>query len=335
MTSEELNAYLKKTVTPQNFYLFSALSNLKNIDNYRLVLENLYNNIFNLTDIARLPLIDDTGIAEMLSARKRLLNPNNIITSNVSKPTYSYLMGTDATPTKLSILMKEYNAYLTLKASSPEKTFNILPILYTDFNQPDSKYSSKYEIQTALVPKIANLNAKHPLPVFTPNVNLTVEQKAFLNKLSKIIFDTSAYTSEYKLAEMFVWTNDNPSLISAKAQEFTLLLNLEKYNENLELHLKNDVFSINPNVSYNTTSIKTLWTNFFNTSFSSVSTEDVMVYCLYTINKIMTIEQNNNLSVSTELYNDFLRLYTHISNVSTFLQETTLDFANVLSLNIL
>lgn len=57
-----------------------------------------------------------------------------------------------------------------------------------------------------------------------------------------------------------------------------------------------------------------------------------MVYCLYTICKIRTVEQNNNLSVSNQFYNSFLALYEYASSVSKFLQDSTLELTNVLSL---
>jgi hypothetical protein len=334
MTNSELETYIRSIVTPQNFFVFAALANLKNVENYRAVIDLLYKNRLNLTDLTRLTLIDDIAISAMLADRNRLTTPTNIITTPTgATPAYTYLMGTDVLTTPLSVLMTEYNTYLTTKASSPEVAFKSIPVLYVDFADAKSKYSSLYEIQSALTSTISAINAAHPIPSFTPNASLSTAQKNFLNAIAARIFNGSSYTSLYRLLEIFVWNNDSTSLVSSKIQDFTLTMNLEKYKSSLETLLKNDVYSINTATTYNSTTIATLWTNFYNTAFTTIPIDDVMVYCLYTICKIRTIEQNNNLTVSNTFYNSFLTLYTYATTVSNFLQDSTLDLSNVLNLN--
>lgn len=332
-TINEVEVYLKSIVTPQNFFIFSALTGLKNVENYRKVINLLMSNRLNLSELTRLTFIDDQAISELLDTKSRLEQLNSAITSATgSVSAYTYLMGTDLVPTQLSILMKEYNTFVSGKVSKEANAYIALPVLYLDFTTSDSSYSSIGEVKTLLTPIIGNLNTKLPLPVYTPNASLSVNQKKFLNDLASLMFSETVYTDTYRLLDIFVWSNGSPSLVSNKIQELTTLINLEKYKDTLELLLRNDIYSIDTSITYNSTTINNIWNEFFSRDFSSIPIDDIMVYCLYTICKIRTVEQNNNLSVSNQFYNSFLALYEYASSVSKFLQDSTLELTNVLSL---
>lgn len=332
-TINDVEVYLKSIVTPQNFFIFSALTNLKNVENYRKVINLLMNNRLNLSELSKLTFIDDQAISELLDNKARLERLTTAVTSATGAVSaYTYLMGTDLVPSQLSILMKEYNTFLTSKVSKTANVYTALPVLYLDFTASDSSYSSIGEVKTLLTPIIGGLNTKLPVPIYTPNTSLTVNQKKFLNDLAGLMFSKTSYTDTYRLLDIFVWSNGAPSLVSNKIQELTTLINLEKYKDTLELLLRNDIYSVDTSITYTSATINNVWNEFFSRDFSSIPIDDIMVYCLYTICKIRTVEQNNNLSVSNQFYSSFLALYEYASSVSKFLQDSTLELTNVLSL---
>ena len=61
-SKEQIDTFLKNIIDPQTFNIFAALSNLKNIDVFKEVLNLLYSNKITFMDLNRLPVIDDPSI---------------------------------------------------------------------------------------------------------------------------------------------------------------------------------------------------------------------------------------------------------------------------------
>lgn len=325
ISETEWKNFFDKMVSPNSFQIFARLTNLKNNDNYKEILELLYYNHLNLNDLANEPLLDDLAVDTILKNRKSLITPTVTSSTENGFTAQPYLLGSSESPTALGLLVKEFNIFLSDSVLKDEDlTGEIFPPIYTEFGlEKGSAYSNYSDYLTdfdakVLTPLLAEYGVAEISSIFPPlaiEKTLDVAELEYITTTYDKLFATiKASFTNNKLAELLVWTVEKPSVFSSEIKLFNDLLNMRKYTKVIEMQLFNKIFWLSErgNGTFTESDIASLKAEILSFDIRNLPLSDSLCYVIFQWTMINTIEQNSNLPVSENFLYEYKKFYALI-----------------------
>ena len=326
LTENELNVYLNNVVSPTNFKIFAALSNLENVDNFKRIIDLLYFCNINLFDLANLDTIDDVAIEKFLNNYYRFRLPYINDTTVSIQNVYDQMLSTDSV---LSTFLSVYNNAATHEYTVVNKP-KISPSLYTKFdietlytsvgdfeNDFNSKVTTplleKYNITniSSLVPTISIPSSIHTsiAPLFQRLIDLTL--KPFKDKFNNAT-----------LSEVYVWLPTRPSIAVEYSNILHGMLNLKEYSSLVKDNLLVDLTRISARSSntFTRAELDAEWNELVNTDLTNTDLTDLIAYIRYKVAFINTLEQKHNGLIRIGL-EEWLIDFIHTIHLYTELHE--------------
>lgn len=333
----KLSTYLDKVINTNTINVYSALLNLEERDIFEEVIFLLYNNRINLRTIVSLPMIDDDNVKELLDNRRLNIYPTfDFATSSDEFSPYDHILGTDETPTKLGVLFKEYNSYMTDSVRDAIRTEgDPYSPLYTEFGGEKGSIYSGYidylnsfesRILTPLLEKYSVLEINDIFPKLEITEDLTDFELTFINSLyHTILGKLGSYFTNTELHKMFVWTEEEPSIFTEEVTLFNELLNITRYSTVIEDNLIDAIYTLqdmgypNPNAAM----LTNMKRGILMADMKNSTVSDTLSHFVFFLTFINTLEQESNIPVNDSLLIEVNKLYSLVEEFKRLYVEVT------------
>ncbi|BDH16447.1 MAG: hypothetical protein [Bacteriophage sp.] len=272
LTDEQLEVFFNETINEKNFPIFAALANLENKDNYRLVIEALYNRKVNLFDISNLLFIDDRGIKELLD-KLNIYNMPQYTSLNTLTPVNSYSFFNNNEGTLFGQFLSNYNNWMNLNFDKIENNVNTISLYHLDYNKSIYKNFEDFNLdfeKLVLQPLLSEMNISNVSSILPTLFNNLESDSNFSHSSEKrILLDIKTIINEIiisnitnvKLVDYFISNETRPSVIENNISFITTIFNHEKFSRSTTSLFNSDIFNFSnrDNLDFTNQEIQELW----------------------------------------------------------------------------
>ena len=298
-SKEQIDTFLKNIIDPQTFNIFAALSNLKNIDVFKEVLNLLYSNKITFMDLNRLPVIDDPSIEKLIANYKRFNKP---YINEGLLPSFEVVSLLNDPTKDLAKFLLKYNEYINFNFGKEVPTIRVdsLTTNYKDGMYSDYEDFIRDFVRRVLQPLLEReqiVDVASMFPVWGSTEPKTTDFGKFIQRIYDTFLMPFQNTfNNAKLAELFVYTPEAPSTAILYMAQLNNMVTLKPFSSAINVEYNADIIktSVHGTITYTRQELDELWENLFSIDLTLSSLTDILAYIRYKGAYINTLEQYNN-----------------------------------------
>ena len=273
LTRPQIKLFLEENINDSNFFIFSKLLYLENIDNLTFILEKLYSHSISIFDLINLPDINDLEINTfVIDYKNKYENASNYFYNPSSFNALLYL----ETGGYINDLVSSYNQFLNENIKFDSNRYvKRIDLKENEFNSFKTELDVKNFFNTEILPDILNefsvsdISDLFPVPSFT-NPDIVSKYNGIFSPLIPRLNNTNFYkflitigydnlsTSDlfnFIISNVMNFDSRNTNASNYKSQQLHTLANLGRgynfaENEQFIENYQTQLFNINYNDTF-------------------------------------------------------------------------------------
>jgi hypothetical protein len=273
LTKLQVKNFLDENINDSNFFVFSKLLYLENIENLTFIIEKLYSHSISIFDLVNLPDINDLEINTfIINYKNKYENASNYFYNPTSFNALLYL----ETGGYINNLVVSYNQFLNANIKfNSERYVKRIVLNDNSFNTFKTELEVKNFFNTEILPDIltefsvSNIDLLFPVPSFTNADTVSKYNSIFspiLDRLNNtnfykflisINYDNLSYSDLFSfiISNVMNFDSRNTNATNYKNQQLHTLANLGRgynfaENEQFIENYQNQLFNINYNDAF-------------------------------------------------------------------------------------